>query len=239
MPEHGIKLLQHKDILRFSEIVEFVQAVVDMGVNKVRITGGEPLVRKGIVELVEMISKISGITDLAMTTNGQLLEHFAKPLADAGLMRVNVSLDTLDPDKYAEITRGGDIKNVVKGLVAAEKAGLTPIKLNCVVDKTSDEPDAVGVKYFAEKRGYQVRFIHQMNLKTGAFSVVEGGEGGDCKHCNRLRLTADGKIFPCLFSDLAYDIRTLGIKKAIESALKNKPACGSVNYNHQFFNLGG
>jgi GTP 3',8-cyclase len=239
MPAEGIKRLPHDKILRFSEIVEVVKIAVENGVNKIRITGGEPLVRKDIVSLVGMIAKVEGINDLAMTTNGQLLEKYAKQLAEAGLNRVNVSLDTINPDKYAEVTRGGDIKNVFQGLLAAQKEGLTPIKLNCVVSKSHNEPDAIAVKEFGEQMAYQVRFIHQMDLETGYFTVVEGGEGGNCAKCNRIRLTANGKLMPCLFSDLAYDVRELGAKEAFNQAVKNKPERGGVSHEHCFYNIGG
>lgn len=114
MPAEGISLMQHSDILRFEEIVEVVKIAVGLGVDKVRITGGEPLVRKGIVELVSMISKVDGIKDLGMTTNGILLEEFALPLKNAGLHRINISLDTVEEERYFKITRGGDLRKVMK-----------------------------------------------------------------------------------------------------------------------------
>jgi len=239
MPKDGVKLLNHSDIITFEEILEVIKVGVSLGIEKVRITGGEPLVRKGIVDLFKMISQTDGIKDLSMTTNGHLLADLAKPLAEAGLMRVNVSLDTLDPDKYREISRGGDIRNVIKGLIAARKAGLDPIKINCVIVESSDEPDAIGVKHFADNMGYSVRFIHQMDLKKGSFSVVEGGDGGNCKQCGRFRLTAAGKIKPCLFSDLEFDIRKLGIKEAFNRALAQKPEHGFRNSQNEFYNIGG
>lgn len=239
MPASGIELLNHKNVISFEEIAEVVETGVSMGIDKVRITGGEPLVRKGIVDLVRMLAAIEGIKDLAMTTNGQLLAEFAKPLAEAGLMRVNVSLDTCDPDKYREITRVGDIRKVIQGLVAAEKAGLKPIKLNCVISHSSNEPNALGVKAFADKMGYELRYIHQMDLKLGIFSHVEGGDGGNCSICNRLRLTANGMIKPCLFSDIAFDIRSLGIREALEMAIQSKPKKGTANHQNQFYNIGG
>jgi len=239
MPAEGIEMLHHADILTFDEIVEVSKIAVKMGVDKVRITGGEPLVRKGIVDLVKMLSDIQGITDLAMTTNGILLDKFAKPLADAGLHRVNISLDTLDPVKYNAITRLGKLAEALRGIEAAENAGLKPIKLNCVVKNNSSEPDAQSVKKFGEAHGYQVRFIPQMNLETGEFGIVEGGEGGNCKKCNRLRLTSDGKIKPCLFSDLAYDVRQLGKQQALEMAVANKPRSGTANHINHFNNIGG
>ncbi len=239
MPATGVQLMPHNSIISFEEIVEVVKTGISLGINKVRITGGEPLVRKGIVDLVQMLANLKGIDDLAMTTNGQLLEQYAAQLADVGLMRINVSLDTCDPDKYSSITRGGDIKNVIKGLVAAQKAGLNPIKINCVVNNNSKEADAIGVKQFAENMGFEVRFIHVMDLKTGVFSHVEGGEGGQCNTCNRLRLTANGMIKPCLFSDIEFDIRKYGVETAYRLALANKPCKGSNNNYNQFYNIGG
>ncbi len=122
MPEEGIQLLRHEDILTFDEIKDFTRAAVDNGIRKVRITGGEPLVRKGIVTLVGMIASIRGINDLSMTTNAVLLEHFAKDLSAAGLQRVNISLDMVDPQKYAFITRSGNLSDVFRGIEAAKSA---------------------------------------------------------------------------------------------------------------------
>lgn len=239
MPAEGIQMLRHDEILNFDEIVEVVREGVRLGISKVRLTGGEPLVRRDVVNLVAMIAGIPGIQDLSMTTNGILLEQFAKPLADAGLMRINVSLDTVSPEKFALITRGGDIEKVFRGIEAAKAAGLSPIKLNCVVQSSSQESDARGVAEYAEKNGYDVRFIHQMDLESGDFTIVEGGEGGDCVKCNRLRLTASGKIIPCLFGGEEYDVRLLGITEAFRMAVANKPACGTVNQKSEFYNIGG
>lgn len=239
MPEEGITMLKHEDILSFEEISTVVRVAVTMGIDKVRITGGEPLVRKGIPGLIAQLAAIEGIKDLALTTNGQLLETYAQPLAEAGLHRVNISLDTVDADRYRELTRGGDISHVVKGIVAAKKAGLHPIKLNCVVEQSSDETDAQSVKFFATQMGLDVRFIHRMDLHTGSFSIVEGGTGGDCARCNRLRLTADGKLKPCLFSNLEYDVRALGAEEAIRLALQHKPQSGKKNDTGEFYNIGG
>ncbi len=239
MPACGIKTLAHSSILSFEEIVEVVRFAVDHGVNKVRLTGGEPLVRKDITSMVASLSKIRKIKDLSMTTNAALLDRFAQPLADAGLQRVNISLDTVDAEHYNKITRGGDISKVFEGIEAARQAGLLPIKINCVVTKSSDEPLAQEVKRFCEANELQVRFIREMNLATGQFSVVEGGEGGHCAQCNRMRLTANGDLKPCLFTDLHYNVRELGIENAYLSAIQNKPACGSINHHNQFSNIGG
>lgn len=239
MPAEGIRLLKHEDILSFDEIVGVVQEAVKLGVDKVRLTGGEPLVRKGITELVRMIASVDGIRDLAMTTNGILLGKYAPDLKRAGLQRVNVSLDTLDPEKYSKLTRGGILKNVLKGLEAARDTGLSPIKINCVVNRSSDEPDALQVKAFGEKNGFQVRFIHQMDLMTGQYSVVEGGEGGNCAICNRLRLTANGLVKPCLFDAIGFRVREHGARRAILLAVENKPRCGTTNLKEHFYNIGG
>ncbi len=239
MPEEGVKLMHHNDILRFNEIIDTIKYAVSKGVDKVRITGGEPLVKKGIVELVEMIAKIDGIKDFGMTTNGIFLKKYAQQLADAGLHRVNISLDTLNSEKYRKITRVGDINQVFEGIEAAKKAGLTPVKINCVVKKSSDEPDAEEVAQFCAENDLQIRYIQEMNLETGSFSVVEGGTGGNCSICNRLRLTANGDIMPCLFSDLRFNVRELGIEQAFAAALGEKPKSGHVAKKSQFYNIGG
>jgi cyclic pyranopterin phosphate synthase len=239
MPDNGIKPLRHEDILSFEEIVSFTEIAVKKGINKVRLTGGEPLVRKNIVHLIQMLANIDGIKDLSLTTNGILLKEFARPLKDAGLQRVNISLDTVDPDKYREITRVGDLNRVMQGISAAEMAGLRPIKINCVVKKSSGEADALGVKAFCKSRKCDVRFIHQMNLETGEYSPVEGGTGGNCKLCNKLRLSSDGKLRPCLFNDHSFNVRTLGAEKAIRMAIDAKPECGTKSVQNKFNVIGG
>lgn len=239
MPENGIRLLNHSDILTFGEIVEITKEAVALGIKKVRITGGEPLVRKGIVELISMLAKIEGIEDLAMTTNGSLLGQFAKPLKLAGLHRINISLDSVDPVVFHTITRLGNIHDVFDGIKAAQEAGLSPIKINCVVHENSSEPEAQEVKAFCDKNGLKIRFIPQMHLTKGIFGQVDGGEGGKCESCNRLRLTSDGKIKPCLFSNLEYDVRKLGVQNAIQLSLKNKPLSGTTNQINCFSNIGG
>jgi GTP 3',8-cyclase len=239
MPEDGVTMVAHNQILSFEEIREVVSVAVPLGINKVRLTGGEPLVRKDIVKLVEMIAGVEGVKDLGITTNGILLSKYAQQLANAGLKRVNISLDSMDPAAFEQITRGGDLSKVLQGIDAARAAGLSPIKINCVIKKSADEPDAQAVKKYCEENGLQIRYIHQMTLDTGHFSVVEGGTGGDCSNCNRLRITSTGQIKPCLFSDLEYDIRQMGIKQAIEAALIGKPLKGSVNSNNKFHNIGG
>jgi cyclic pyranopterin phosphate synthase len=239
MPEEGIHLLQHKDILTFDEIRDFTKTAVADGVNKVRITGGEPLVRKGITTLVGMIAEIKEIIDLSMTTNGVLLKQFAGDLRKAGLQRINISLDTVDPVKFTAITRTGNINDVFEGIDAARVAGLSPVKINCVIKQSTDEEDARLVAQYCKDNDLEIRYITQMDLVKGHFSTVVGGTGGDCTLCNRLRLTANGKLKPCLFSNIEYDIRELGFAKALELAIESKPECGSTNETGAFYNIGG
>lgn len=239
MPESGITLMKHEDILSYYEIAEFTRVAVRNGVNKVRITGGEPLVRKGIVTLVSMLSSIDGIKDLSMTTNGVLLNQFAGDLKSAGLHRVNISLDTVDRQRFEFITRSGSLERVLEGIDAAIMAGLNPVKINCVVRESADEPDALGVTEFCKKKDLEIRYIRQMDLVNGHFYVVQGGSGGDCFICNRLRLTPDGKLKPCLFNDIEFDIRKKGYEAALKMAAEYKPECGTSNSTRRFYNIGG
>jgi len=239
MSADGVPMLNHTDILSFDEIADVVRYGAENGIKKVRITGGEPLVRKGVVQLISLLSKIDGIEELTITSNGILLPAFAIDLKAAGLKRINISLDTLDPVRFSELSRGGNLQNVLAGIDAAVEAGLTPVKLNCVIRKSPAEPDAQMVQQFADSRGIEVRYIHLMNLNTGEFSKVIGGDGGNCASCNRLRLTANGNLIPCLFSNEEFNIRKLGIAKAFEMALGNKPKSGTSSNTHEFYNTGG
>jgi len=239
MPEEGVNFLPHEEILSFEEIRDVVKVAVPLGIDKIRLTGGEPLVRKGIVDLVEMIAGLNGVKDLAMTTNGLLLDKFAPDLAKAGLNRINISLDTLNPEKFSHVTRGGKLEEVIRGIEAAKDAGLYPIKINCVVKSFEEQEDVEEIKSFCETHKLQLRLISQMNLYEGVFGIVQGGTGGDCTNCNRLRLTSNGMIKPCLFSDIQFSVRELGVRKAIELALGDKPLKGSINPSNCFYNIGG
>jgi cyclic pyranopterin phosphate synthase len=253
MPSQGLVPLKHKEILRYEEIVRILSVAVRIGVKKIRITGGEPLVRKDIAHFVELIRSIEGIRDLSLTTNGVLLEQHADALADAGLDRVNVSLDSLKPDRYREITRGGDIADVFRGIRAAEKAGLDPIKINMVPVRGINDDEIGDFALMTRRFPYQVRFIEFMPFgvpevwnperfisaeeiksaveKTGSIIPVKLRKSGParyfrfdgapgvigfisplsnhfCGECNRLRLTADGKLRPCLFSETEIDLKS-------------------------------
>ncbi len=238
-PAEGVKLIPHDDILRYEEILDFVRVAVDRGICKVRVTGGEPLVRRNIPSLIERLAAIDGVEDLCMTTNGTLLDRFAGPLADAGLQRVNISLDTLSPERYASITRGGDVRAVLDGIEAAQTAGLLPIKVNCVVKQSSDEPDARAVRAYGLSKGLEVRFIRRMNIAAGAFWPVEGGLGGHCEKCNRLRLSSDGWLRPCLFNDIGFNVRELGYVESLERAVAAKPESGTSSLSNRMYEIGG
>ncbi|MDI6890184.1 MAG: GTP 3',8-cyclase MoaA [Thermodesulfovibrionales bacterium] len=252
MPSEGLTPIEHKEILRYEEIVRIVRIAAGIGVRKVRITGGEPLVRKNATYLIASIRNIGGIEDLSLTTNGILLEQYAKELAEAGLERVNISLDSLRPDRYREITRGGDINSVLRGIEAAEKAGLRPIKINMVPIRGLNSDEIGEFAKMTLKVPYQVRFIEFMPFGTedmwrpekfisadeiksiaeriGPLTPAKLGKSGParyfrfdgasgvvgfisplsnhfCGECNRLRLTADGKLRPCLFSETEIDLK--------------------------------
>lgn len=238
MPEEGVRTMSHDDILSFEEIVAFTRIAVGMGISKVRLTGGEPLVRKGVVSLVAQLAAIEGISDLAMTTNGLLLADHAASLREAGLMRINVSLDTVDRDRFRDITRRDGLDEVFAGIAAARRARF-PVKINTVIERSPEEPDAAAVAAWATAEGLPIRFIRQMDLAHGEFYGVIGGTGGDCVHCNRIRLLANGLVKPCLFSDLGFSVRELGAAEAIRRAIAAKPEKGTCNTKGGFYNIGG
>ena len=171
MPPEGVPLLSHRDILSFEEILLVVRAAVETGMDKVRITGGEPLVRAGIVELVRMISVVKGIRDISMTTNGLLLDRYAGKLAEAGLQGINVSLDTLKPDRFRQITRTGDLADALRGLESARKAGLNPVKINVVPMQGINDDEIRDFARMTLEEGWNVRFIELMPL-NGAAGLV-------------------------------------------------------------------
>jgi len=287
MPSGGVKFLEHKDILQYEEIVRILQVAVHTGLRKVRITGGEPLVRRNITGLIKMIKSIRGIDELSLTTNGILLEHYAGELSDAGLDRVNVSLDSLKPDRFREITRGGVLDAVLRGIEAAEKAGLTPIKINMVPMRGVNDDEIAEFAKMTLTSPYQVRFIEFMPFVTedmwnrekfisteeiqsrveqvgtllpakmkrsgpARYFTFEGAAGvigfispisnHFCKECNRLRLTADGKLRPCLFSETEIDLKPAlrnngsdeEIRRLIELSIAVKPKGHSMRMEDGF-----
>lgn len=168
MPEEGIEKVKHKDILSLEDTYEIIKAFVDLGIDKIRFTGGEPLVRLGVVDLISKVSKLEGVKEIAMTTNGVLLEKYAKDLKEAGLTRVNISLDTLNEAKYREITRGGELQKVLNGIRAAKEAGLTPIKLNTVLIGGFNEDEIPSIINLTRDEEIDVRFIELMPIGEAA-----------------------------------------------------------------------
>ena len=269
MPEKGIVKQEHDSILRNEEILEIVAAAGELGISKIRITGGEPLVRRGIAELCYLISKTPGISELGITTNGQLLPLMASELKDAGVTRVNISIDTLDAQKYSKITRGGDLYTTIAGIQAAKSAGLTPVKLNTVLINGFNDMEIPGFVSMTRHEDIEVRFIELMPIGEGIelweksflpnnavldavpelvpadgicggvaklYRLVNGvGRVGlinpvsshFCAQCNKLRLTSDGRLKPCLHSSQEISVRGLqgeNLICAFVDAVNSKPS---------------
>lgn len=289
MPAEGIEQVAHGDILRFDEILRFVRIAAEAGVRRVRLTGGEPLVRKGVVDLVHQLRSIPGIDDISLTTNGILLEQFAPALREAGLTRVNISLDSLDPAQYEEITRGGKLDDVLAGIDAALAAGFNPVKVNAVAVRSLNQ-DYFAFAKMSIDRPLHMRFIEYMPVGDssgvcghgwgeedvisvdeirehineaarteglGELVEVQGSsrpDGGGparywefpgargtvgfisplsrhfCNECNRLRLTSQGMLRPCLFSDDEFNAREVlrngtddDVRALLQQALGAKP----------------
>ena len=173
LPEEGIEKLPRKEILSFEEIVNLVRAAAELGINKVRFTGGEPLTRKDLPGLVKMVSQIEGINDLSLTTNGSMLSEVAEELSRSGLDRVNISIDAVDPEIFSEITRGGELGSVLAGIEAAKKAELDPVKLNTVIMKGVNESEIGPLMEFAATEDLVLRFIELMPMGEAAGGAIE------------------------------------------------------------------
>ncbi|KUO50012.1 MAG: cyclic pyranopterin phosphate synthase MoaA [Desulfitibacter sp. BRH_c19] len=276
MPEEGVSLKKHEEILTLEELHSIAEVAVSIGIRKIRLTGGEPLVRKGLIELISMIKGIPGIEELSLTTNGTRLKSRASALKNAGLDRINISLDTLDAEKYKYITRGGDLKQVMAGIESSLEAGLNPVKINCVLVDGFNNEEIHKFVLMAENKSLHIRFIELMPIGEGQKKqdgylplepvknwlvetygllpsskvttngpaeqyVLPGGKGTIgfigavsnhfCSKCNRLRVTADGKIKPCLASDYEVDMISVlrsgsskdAVKEVFLQAIKAKP----------------
>jgi cyclic pyranopterin phosphate synthase len=164
MPKEGLSLIGHDDILRYEEILKIIRVAVKLGISKVRITGGEPLVRRGIVDFIDRLKSIEGLNDVSLTTNGIRLVEFADKLYRAGMTRINVSLDSLNPQKYAEITRGGSLEAVLRGIDSAYRVGFSPIKINTVAIKGANDDEILDFANLTLDKPFQVRFIEMMAL---------------------------------------------------------------------------
>ncbi len=254
MPE-DVTFIDRKELLSFEEIAHFVRVAAPLGIDKIRLTGGEPLMRRDIHKLVRMLAEIPGIRDIGLTTNGLLLAAHAQELFDAGLRRLNVSLDTLDPGRFRELTRRDGLDEVLNGLQAAKSAGFDPIKVNAVAIRGYIEHDAVPMARYCRDNGFEMRFIEYMPIGAEAwerekvffahemlellereiaplapsedydprapamdFDYVDGGgrvgmiasvSRPFCRSCNRVRLTAEGKLRNCLFALDEVDVKPL------------------------------
>ncbi len=173
MPEEGIKKHEHSEILRYEEILAVIAAAVECGVEQVRITGGEPLVRSGIVDFVKDVSRIKGLTDITLTTNGSLLKEFAQDLKQAGLMRVNISLDSLNEKTFRKISRNGNLEDVIRGVDAAMAVGLRPVKINTVLIPGLNDSEILDFVEFAKNKMAEVRFIERMPFNNQKQQTVE------------------------------------------------------------------
>jgi GTP 3',8-cyclase len=255
MPLEEYVWIDRSEILTFEEIARLARLFAGLGVEKIRITGGEPLVRKDLDRLVGMLSAIDGIRDICLTTNAALLAEQIEGLAAAGLKRINVSIDTLDHEKFKQITKRGDLTKVLEGLFAAKKLGLHPIKINAVIERGVNDDDIIPLVEFSREHGFSMRFIEYMDVGNSnnwisekivskreiveainsRFPLREVGRDngtapsvdyeftdgiGDigviasvtepfCSSCTRARLTADGKLVTCLFSDVGHDLKAL------------------------------
>lgn len=268
MPEDGICKKSHFDMLTEDEMITAVEAAASLGVTKLRITGGEPLVKKNIVSICRRAAAVAGIKEVCLTTNGVLLPQLAKPLKEAGVKRLNLSLDTLDRDKYAYITRIGRLDAFLTGLDAAFEAGFEKIKINTVLIGGFNDDEILSLAELTKQYPVDVRFIEMMPMydsgdfgenafvpytrvldalpkavptehdggvaklyrlpgAQGSIGLISPVSAHFCGDCNRIRLTADGRIKPCLHSADEYSLKGLdfdGMKKILEEAIRNKPA---------------
>jgi GTP 3',8-cyclase len=238
MPEEGVPLRAHSDFLSFEQIVQVARAAVGLGVRKIRLTGGEPLVKRGIVDLVRLLSRDAGPEHLAMTTNGTLLPHFARRLREAGLHSVNISLDTLDAERYRWLTRGGDIRQALDGVGAALEAGF-PVKINMVMLPDTPESDIASLREYCGRVGSRLQIINHFELGSGKREEHCFDRPPPCAACNRIRLMADGMLKPCLHSDLEVALDLSRIEESLREAVRAKPARGGACTNRAMPQIGG
>jgi cyclic pyranopterin phosphate synthase len=238
MPPEGVPVRRHADFLTLEQMTEAARAAVRLGVTKIRLTGGEPLVKRGIVRLVGMIASIEGLAHLAMTTNGTLLAPLARELAEAGLDSVNVSLDTLDPVRYRELTRGGAIEDALAGIAAARAAGI-PVKLNMVVMEGGDQSEITRMREFADGIDARVQLINHYELFREKGDTYAFDRPPACAGCNRIRLTADGMLKPCLHSDQEVPLDFSRLEDSLRAAVAAKPRRGGSCTNRSMPQIGG
>ena len=274
MPE-GVPRLRHGDILSFEEITEIVETGARLGIRKVRVTGGEPLVRRDCPDLCRRLAAVPGIEEVVLTTNGTLLPRFAGALRDAGVSRINLSLDSLDPEKYAAITGGGRLEDALAGIRAAREAGFGPLKINCVLIGGFNDSEVPAFAELTRNEPVEVRFIELMPMGgdfppesylpaddalrkipdliplpgepgVARLYALPGGQGRVgvispvsrhfCGSCNRLRLTSEGMLRPCLHDAGQVNVRGKhgkDLEEAFRQAVLAKPACrGALDAAH-------
>ncbi len=225
-------------ILTFEEIVVAVTAGAELGITKVRLTGGEPLVRRGVVELVRMIAGVPGITTVSMTTNGTLLSRLADPLKEAGLCAINVSLDTLDAKRYRSET-GGRLEDAVGGVLRAKAAGIAPIKINTVVGPRTAPAELDELARFCADQGLRHQRIAEYRLSEEKRDSHGCDRPLPCEACNRLRLLSDGTIKPCLRSNEEVRFDPDHPQASLRAAIARKPERGGICTNRAMVEIGG
>ncbi len=241
MPEAPFIRKNHSDILSYEQIESVAKEAAEMGIRKIRLTGGEPLVRKDIDQLVAKLTSIEGIDEVCMTTNGSLLADMAMKLKQSGLRRVNISIDSLDADRYRALTGGGDLQEALSGIEAAKKAELIPIKINMVILDDTTEEKIEKMQAFCDEQGLQLQKIMQFSLydRADLSNRFKTQRPPKCSRCNRLRLTADGYLKPCLFSDNEVRVNFGNIADSILEAAAKKPESGSCCRKRFMSQIGG
>ncbi len=284
MPEKGVCKKKHEDMMSLEEMLQAVKTAVSLGINKIRITGGEPLLKKNIIDICKKISEIPGVNTLCITTNGVLLEQYAKALKEAGIKGVNISLDTLNREKFFQMTGKDEIESVKAGIRAALKAGFDKMKINTVLIGGFNDDEAEEISKLTLKYPVDVRFIELMPMNRdadfdresfvpldfvaarlsglqkleddklstedkssvarlyryegalGRVGFISAVSNHFCNQCNRIRLTADGKIKPCLHSEREINIKGLdeaAMKEAFKEAIMEKPmAHGDLSFGN-------
>jgi len=241
MPEEGIQLKSHAEILRYEQMANIVEVGATLGITKVRLTGGEPLVKRNIEFLVQKVSTTPGILETCMTSNGSLLTiEKARLLKKAGLTRINISLDTLDRERFARITRCGEIEDVFRGIDAALDANLKPVKINMLIFEDTSIREIEAMRDFCSRKGTILQTIQRFSLQdkksSGSFSTDRPPQ---CRCCNRIRLTADGFLKPCLFSDHEIRVDFQDIEGSLRAAVRGKPVAGETCKERPMSQIGG
>lgn len=238
MPEEGVPRKNHADFLSFEETAEIVRVGASLGIRKVRLTGGEPLVKRGITDLVAMVKAVPGIEHLAMTTNGSLLAEKALELKKAGLDSLNISLDTLDPPRYRKITRCGNIEEVKAGIESAHRQGF-PIKINTVMMEETTDEEVAAVGRFCKRYGFSHQLINHFSLSRERLDSYRFDRPPKCELCNRIRLLADGKFKPCLLADVEIPVDMEDIAGTLGKTVEMKPKRGNVCLTRSMMEIGG